>query len=833
MFDDLRDDTVDEDVTRHAVHGGHTQQAVLVANDGGIHHQLVKRLRDVHDAVVVLIVTAHAGDGGVIVGLCQFVVAAFKEHGGRLERRVHALNLVVLIGCHRLTQVVDGLAFVAFAEGQLGHGVVDAVAIVLVVGVAEHLVHHLVEFLGVVGRAHLGHIHARLKLHLVFGVALDDFLELRRGALRIALVHIDLSQDEHGAGAQVAVVVEQQTALQVTHGVVVVLHGDKVVGNGEVDVAHQLLGRLRHASGPGLQLLDHGYCLGILLGLDVGFDEPHIGHIGDVVVVVFGGNEVKGSLGGDVVVFIEMRLAHDEIGVIDPSHTLAAAELHRVFLHADGSLLKGAVHGGVHRRAVLLCPVVVDTEHLSIVVLHSATQLLVALLKALLAIEIDVIVAGQIMVHATGEGVLLGGASAQHQGQHTAYRHEYVSSSMHFVVVLQTITPKRPNYYGGFQKASLAVGEPFLGLFEQDRVGGFGQSFPNLHRDGVSGRLELVEQQAVEIVEAAVHDASALVFQGFHGLALVFFHREVGHEGLDKLEAVFRPVDGYRFVKRLHGIFLTELRQSSLYLVDLAGEVVCQAFGAFLLDISLDFGDIDECQRAQNEQDCGHNGDLHYRVALGDGRAHLADAVVALFARELGAMRGHSAKLLRYIAFADELHDLAQRIDVGAVVDILALDDLGGHKLHLLDEQFAVGILFRLGHAEVDETGTAVVGGHQDVLGAEVAVHDAVAVEIIQGLAHFSEDALHLFLGEGAHTHMFGQRLALDVFEDDAVAQAFDLNEIKRLADIFIVEYRGGIILLTQRCAASLIFSTFFLQCLDNDLLTIEFGRIDPAIAIA
>ncbi len=45
--------------------------------------------------------------------------------------------------------------------------------------------------------------------------------------------------------------------------------------------------------------------------------------------------------------------------------------------------------------------------------------------------------ARQVMVHAAGQRVFLGRAATQKQQRHhAAHRHDYVGSSMHFVVVL-------------------------------------------------------------------------------------------------------------------------------------------------------------------------------------------------------------------------------------------------------------------------------------------------------------------------------------------------------------------------------------------------------------
>ena len=60
------------------------------------------------------------------------------------------------------------------------------------------------------------------------------------------------------------------------------------------------------------------------------------------------------------------------------------------------------------------------------------------------------------------------------------------------------------------------------------------------------------------------------------------------------------------------------------------------------------------------------------------------------------------------VALADELHDFAQRINVSPRIKVITLDDFGGDKRHLFDEQFAVGILRDFRHADVDNFDTAV-----------------------------------------------------------------------------------------------------------------------------
>ena len=105
-------------------------------------------------------------------------------------------------------------------------------------------------------------------------------------------------------------------------------------------------------------------------------------------------------------------------------------------------------------------------------------------------------------------------------------------------------------------------------------------------------------------------------------------------------------------------------------------------------------------------------------------------------------------------------------------------------------------------------------------------------MHIIQAVAHFSKDALHLFLGECPHTHMFSQCLSIDIFVDDRVAQTFDMNEIHNLADILVVEHGGSFKLPSQRSQACRIVDIFLFQSLDNDFLAMKIGGKDTAVPV-
>ena len=113
--------------------------------------------------------------------------------------------------------------------------------------------------------------------------------------------------------------------------------------------------------------------------------------------------------------FIEMRLSHDEVGVVDPFHAFSAVEFHGVFLDAYGGLLDGAVHLRVQGHGIGFGAIVIHPEHLGIVVFDAGFELSVTVLEAMFTVPIDVIVACQVMVRPSGDGVFLGGAARQQQ----------------------------------------------------------------------------------------------------------------------------------------------------------------------------------------------------------------------------------------------------------------------------------------------------------------------------------------------------------------------------------------------------------------------------------
>lgn len=94
---------------------------------------------------------------------------------------------------------------------------------------------------------------------------------------------------------------------------------------------------------------------------------------------------------------------------------------------------------------------------------------------------------GQVMVHATGERVFLRRAAAQQQQpDDTAYRHNYVGSSLHFFVGLCYNNSVRPKLFRHVI--------PFAGFDEQLLLGGIGQGRAHLDGGGVGAGRERLQQ---------------------------------------------------------------------------------------------------------------------------------------------------------------------------------------------------------------------------------------------------------------------------------------------------------------------------------------------------
>ncbi len=163
-----------------------------------------------------------------------------------------------------------------------------------------------------------------------------------------------------------------------------------------------------------------------------------------------------------------------------------------------------------------------------------------------------------------------------------------------------------------------------------------------------------------------------------------------------------------------------------------------------------------------------------------------------LQAREVGQRRG----LVRQPAGHQLEADDAERVEVGGRAGGLAPRLLGRqvgrgaeHRADLRD----VRLLGGLGDAEVGELDHAV-GVDEQVAGLDVAVHDAVAMRVVEPAAGLGE---HVHGGARRHrpavAQQLGARVPVDELHDDELARRVAVRaEVEDLHDVRVHEPRGG-----------------------------------------
>jgi hypothetical protein len=200
--------------------------------------------------------------------------------------------------------------------------------------------------------------------------------------------------------------------------------------------------------------------------------------------------------------------------------------------------------------------------------------------------------------------------------------------------------------------------------------------------------------------------------------------------------------------------------------------------------------------------DPGHRGarrgDRVVRVLVGD--LHRLFALVGLLAGE------HLVE-----------HD-AERVDVAAGVGRTAGDELGGEVRDGAEERGTRGGVGGRGtrEPEVPELDPTVVG-EQDVLGLEVAVHDAGAVRGRQAGEHGTEDVRRLFRGERAVlVQEVPQRDARDVLHHDVDAVVLGALVV-HAHQVRVRQAGGGTGLLDEAFPEGLVVGQVPVHDLDRD----------------
>ncbi len=140
------------------------------------------------------------------------------------------------------------------------------------------------------------------------------------------------------------------------------------------------------------------------------------------------------------------------------------------------------------------------------------------------------------------------------------------------------------------------------------------------------------------------------------------------------------------------------------------------------------------------------------------------------------------------------VEDDAERPDVRAGVDLVALGLLGGHvgdRAHGGSRDRHPGLSGELGQAEIQDLGRPVRSDH-DVARLDVAVDDAVLVGLGQALGHLGGEAQRVGRRKVAAGDPVLQGFALVAGHDDVEAAVGRFVDLVDGADVGMVEARGG-----------------------------------------
>ncbi|HEY8429920.1 MAG TPA: hypothetical protein VIL20_16170, partial [Sandaracinaceae bacterium] len=171
--------------------------------------------------------------------------------------------------------------------------------------------------------------------------------------------------------------------------------------------------------------------------------------------------------------------------------------------------------------------------------------------------------------------------------------------------------------------------------------------------------------------------------------------------------------------------------------------------------------------------------------------------------------------------------DEGEAVDVAAGVDGAARELLGAHVPRRADDGAAQRELRRvagpllLGDPEVahfDEVGLVAARGEQDVVGLEIAVHDAARVRFAQRTRDLRDDAIHAREGHRSRGERVGERRALHELHHDEQAPVLELPEIVELDRVRVREPDDDLALPIEALAQRLVAAVRRVQNLDRDV---------------
>ena len=161
-----------------------------------------------------------------------------------------------------------------------------------------------------------------------------------------------------------------------------------------------------------------------------------------------------------------------------------------------------------------------------------------------------------------------------------------------------------------------------------------------------------------------------------------------------------------------------------------------------------------------------------------------------------GFLRGGGEPADGQLAGEHFIKDHPERINIRAVVHLAGVFDLlRGHVGHGAEActaegqaEFLAAGLTQLGDTEISDF-HAAPGVEEEILRLDIAVEDALAVGVLEGLADSGDDFQRLFRGEAFCPHGLAQIHAIDVFHEQEIPAAL-LAEIVHGDDVRMIQLR-------------------------------------------
>ncbi len=150
-------------------------------------------------------------------------------------------------------------------------------------------------------------------------------------------------------------------------------------------------------------------------------------------------------------------------------------------------------------------------------------------------------------------------------------------------------------------------------------------------------------------------------------------------------------------------------------------------------------------------------------------------------------------RVIRHASDQQLVHDDAETVEIGTAVERAAARLLGTHVVRRADDgagtRHARGRIVRACDAEIGQCGGTVLA-QQDVVGLHVAMHEALAVRVVQRLGHFAHDTqrerhvarLAVFLQHRAAGHVLHRDIEVIAMPAD-VMDADDMRMVQLRCD--------------------------------------------------